>query len=160
MLVTRLGGYDGTASPSREGSGPDRHPPSPRCAGGRGRLDSTRSSPTPNHPFIFKLGRGFFATEFRPEWCARSNDSNRDGRILRSQHLEAPAGLIAAPRAGSGLQKERLHAWYETLPPRLTGQDADDIELRCLLAEDDSPTDRPINVLMKKAQDFAWAQLS
>jgi hypothetical protein len=62
MFLTRLGGYDGTASPFRDGSGPDRHPPSPRCAGGRGRLDSTRSSPTPNHPLILKFGRGFFAT--------------------------------------------------------------------------------------------------
>jgi hypothetical protein len=35
--------------------------------------------------------------------------------------------------------RERLRAWYETLPPRLTGQDADGIELRVSLQRMTAP---------------------
>jgi hypothetical protein len=67
-------------------------------------------------------------------------ETGKEQRV-RSERATPFQRCYTAQRAGSGLQKERLHAWYETLPPRLTGQDADDIELRCLLAEDDSPAD-------------------
>jgi len=51
----------------REGSGPDRHSPSPRCAGGRGRLDSVPIVIPPITKSMFDCRRGFFATEFGPK---------------------------------------------------------------------------------------------
>jgi hypothetical protein len=81
----------------REGSGPDRHPPSPRCDGGRGRLDSPIV--TPNHASILKCRRGFFATKFRPKSCRRGAVGNRYqlaaaevGRNQQPRSARAPAG--------------------------------------------------------------------
>jgi hypothetical protein len=60
-----------------------------------------------------------------------------DARLDRYRDLELKDLLGTDLGPADEAELERLHAWYETLPPHLTGQDADDIELRRLLAEDD-----------------------
>jgi hypothetical protein len=62
-----------------------------------------------------------------------------DERLERLRELELKNLLGTDLGPAEEAELERLHAWYETLPASLTGDDEDDIEIWRLLAEDRKP---------------------
>jgi hypothetical protein len=76
-----------------KGSGPDRHPPSPRCVGGRGRICPNRH-PSRVATLMLVCLRGFFATEFRSKlWFHAEFLSGF--RKLVEREIAQPASLYA-----------------------------------------------------------------
>jgi hypothetical protein len=63
--------------------------------------------------------------------------SEERSRLDRLRDLELKNLLGDDLSHDASAELDRLNAWADTLPPHLLGLDADDIELRRLLAEDD-----------------------
>jgi hypothetical protein len=64
-----------------------------------------------------------------------------DARLARLGDLDLKDLLGDDLSPDEQAELERLHAWADTLPPHVLGLDADDIEMRRLLAEDDIPAE-------------------
>ena len=107
MFVSKLGGYDGNRLSLREGSGPDRRPPSPRCDGGRGRLHS-RLPPKSLHDL--QASKRHFRDQILAEVVPQ-----RRWRPTRSAHTQNP-GVPKRPRqsvspARATLSRPRGRGW-------------------------------------------------
>ena len=99
-------------------------PPIPPMCWRSGPSQSTRPSLTPNHPFDFKFGRSFFATELRRKWHARGHPGNRDRRHpqIAPSRSEEPGrafidrlGLIWSPTKTMGPRSNNERRTHEHL---------------------------------------------